>query len=348
MEKPADRVVRQFSVNDFLSWREHNELELVPWFQRREVWYPKARSYLIDTILKNLPIPIIIIRESISPKTGKTCREVVDGQQRLKAVFDFYDGKLSINSAHSEELAGKSFKDLSGPLQGRFRSYEFPVNVLKNASDAEVLDIFARINSYTITLNRQEILNAKYHGEFKSFIYRLSRQYLNFFLSNGILSERAVFRMAEAELISELAIGMIDGLQDKAKIENYYKEYEETFTSREEVELRFKEICTLIERIFSFNLQNNFRGKALFYSLFLVLYDLEHVMPGQQGEVVHLSPEHYPSIKEAVERLDLIIEDKEPSEIAFVRACAQATDKRTSRQIRHERIKAEILDSIRR
>lgn len=341
-------MVRQFSVNDFLSWREHNELELVPWFQRREVWYPKARSYLIDTILKNLPIPIIIIRESISPKTGRTCREVVDGQQRLKAVFDFYDDKLTINSAHSEVLAGKSFRDLPGPLKERFRSYEFPVNVLKNASDAEVLDIFARINSYTITLNRQEILNAKYHGEFKSFIYRLSGQYLNFFQSNGILSERAVFRMAEAELISELVIAMIDGFQDKAKIENYYRVNEETFPLKEEVELRFKETCALIDSIFSFNLPKNFKGKALFYSLFLVLYDLEHVMIGQNGEVVHLSSNHYSNIREAVERLDRVIEDKEPSEITFLRACAQSTDKKTSRQIRHERIKVEILGLIRR
>jgi hypothetical protein len=197
-------------------------------------------------------------------------------------------------------------------------------------------------------LNRQEILNAKYHGEFKSFIYRLSGQYLNFFQSNGILSERAVFRMAEAELISELVIAMIDGFQDKAKIENYYRVNEETFPLKEEVELRFKETCALIDSIFSFNLPKNFKGKALFYSLFLVLYDLEHVMIGQNGEVVHLSSNHYSNIREAVERLDRVIEDKEPSEITFLRACAQSTDKKTSRQIRHERIKVEILGLIRR
>ena len=346
MEKAANRVVRPYSINDFLNWRKYSELELVPWFQRREVWSQKARSYLIDTILKNLPVPIIIIRESLDPKTGKTIREVVDGQQRLRSVFEFYDGDLKIDKAHSETLAGKSFSDLPENLQKRFRFYEFPVNLLRDAGDPEVLDIFARINSYTTTLNRQEKLNAKYHGEFKSFIYRMSREYVNFFLGHRVLGQRAVFRMGEAEMISEIVIAMIAGLQDKAKIESFYKKYDEEFSPKEDIKQKFDRICTLINEIFSSGLEINFKGKALFYSLFLVLYDLEYGLPRQEKKIVHLHSEYYGAVKAAIERLNRIIDAEEPKEIVFARACAQATDKQKSRQIRHARIKKEILSFI--
>lgn len=349
MQKPASRVVRNYSINDFLNWRRYRELELVPWWQRREVWNTKARSYLIDTILKNLPVPIIIIRESIDPKTGRTIREVVDGQQRLRSVFEFYDGKLAINKAHSESLAGKSFSGLSGDMKARFRRYEFPVNILQGATDGEVLDIFGRINSYTTTLNRQEKLNANYHGEFKSFIYRMSSKYVDFFVSNGILSERAVFRMAEAEMISELVIAMVAGLQDKARIESFYKKYDEEFNPKKDVASKFERICDLIEDIFGQGIgETNFKGRALFYSFFLVLYDLEFGLKHQERHVRRIRPQDYDGVREAVERLGRIIDEKEPSEIVFVRACAQATDKQKSRKIRHDRIKREIISALSR
>ena len=74
---------RNYSVRDFEEWRERGELELAPKFQRREVWIPKARSYLIDTIVRGKPIPKIYMRQDVNPETRRTRREIVDGQQRL-------------------------------------------------------------------------------------------------------------------------------------------------------------------------------------------------------------------------------------------------------------------------
>jgi len=351
VEKIANRVVRNYSINDFLNWRDHGELVLVPWFQRREVWHTKARSYLIDTILRNLPVPIIILRESIDPRTGKTIREIVDGQQRLRSVFEFYDGQLAINKAHRKDLAGKTFSDLEHGLRDSFRQYEFSVNVLHGTSNAEVLDIFARINSYMITLNRQEKLNAQYHGEFKTFVYRVGSENLDFFLENRILSRRAVFRMAEAEAISELVIGMLAGLQDKKKtIEDFYKNYDEDFPQGEDIEAKFVEMLRKVENILGPDIkETNFRRVPMFYSLFLVLFDLEHGLPGQTtGERHHITSEEYDPIKEKLRNLSEIIDEEEPRsvDVDFIRACIQSTDLLKSRQIRHDRIRSEILDAI--
>ena len=52
--------------------------------------------------------------------------------------------------------------------QKRFLSYEFSVDLLVDATDADVLDVFARINSYSLPLNEQEKRNAKFFGAFKN------------------------------------------------------------------------------------------------------------------------------------------------------------------------------------
>src|ERR1700681_177757 len=71
---------RAYSINDFVEWDKQKQLELNPSFQRRQVWSDKAKSYLMDTILRGKPIPKIFIRQKINVTTKKSLREVVDGQ----------------------------------------------------------------------------------------------------------------------------------------------------------------------------------------------------------------------------------------------------------------------------
>ena len=72
-----------YTINDFYGWYENKELVLAPKYQRKAVWNSKAESYLIDTILRGLPIPQVFVRQSIDPLLRKTQREVIDGQQRF-------------------------------------------------------------------------------------------------------------------------------------------------------------------------------------------------------------------------------------------------------------------------
>ena len=54
----------QFKVSDFVNWYRSNELELSPIFQRRSVWPTGAKSFLIDTVMRGLPIPAVILQEN--------------------------------------------------------------------------------------------------------------------------------------------------------------------------------------------------------------------------------------------------------------------------------------------
>lgn len=84
----------QFTVGDFVSWMRNGELDLSPSFQRRPVWKKSAKSYLIDTIVRGLPTPIIFLRQITDTKKLTTKRQVVDGQQRIRTLLSFIDRKL--------------------------------------------------------------------------------------------------------------------------------------------------------------------------------------------------------------------------------------------------------------
>src|SRR6266480_696683 len=138
---------RTYSVNDFREWSARKESELQPKFQRRSVWSDKARSYLMDSIVRGKPIPKIFIRQDIDLKTKKTVREVVDGQQRLRTIFGFLRDGFKINKAHSPDCGGKFYSELPEDVQTAILKYELAVDLLLDAPDKEVLDIFARLNS---------------------------------------------------------------------------------------------------------------------------------------------------------------------------------------------------------
>jgi hypothetical protein len=71
------RHLEQYTVTDFLEFRASDRLILNPEFQRRDIWKPAAKVYLIDTILRGLPIPKMYFRTIIDPTTQSSVREVV-------------------------------------------------------------------------------------------------------------------------------------------------------------------------------------------------------------------------------------------------------------------------------
>jgi len=239
---------RNYSVRDFEEWRERGELILAPKFQRREVWSPKARSYLIDTIVRGKPIPKIYMRQDINPETRRTTREIVDGQQRLQTVLTFIKDGFKISKAHHEDFGGEYFSGLDKGTQRDILKYEFVVDLLQDMPDNEVYDLFARINTYAEKLKDQELRNAKWFGEFKSSVYLLAKEFSTFFATNGVFSSKQILRMAEAEFISELLLAMQEGIRERSKrvIDNCYKKYDDKFPNRRVHEKRFREAMDVI------------------------------------------------------------------------------------------------------
>jgi len=342
MERPH---LRSISALDFQRWNSSKELLLSPKFQRRRIWQPKARSFLIDTILRGLPIPKLYMRQQLQLSSRKTIHEVVDGQQRIAAILDFLAGDLRLNRAHGP-FGGSSFEELPEDAQKRFLSYEFSVDLLIDASDADVLDVFARINSYSLPLNEQEKRNAKFYGEFKKTAYALAWEHLEFWKGHSILTDRAIARMREAELTSELLVAMIDGLQDKKKSLNvFYERWDDNFPKQNSASRQFRQIIDLIEEVFGNLLgDTNFHRPALFYSLFFVMYSFRFGSKETKMNQTALLRTRHDRLRLNLQRLSkLIDQDRPPSRYArFVAACQRQTDNIQPRRIRHQTLVDEL------
>lgn len=330
---------KTYNITDFSEWRQQETLVLQPKFQRRPVWSMRAKSYLIDTILRGLPIPKLYIRQIIDLGSGQTIREVVDGQQRLRAVFEYLDGELRVSKVHNEEFCRLTYEELPDSVKEEFLGYEFSVDLLLGASDREVLDIFTRINSYGLTLNAQEKLNAEFFGAFRHFVYGLSLDHLEFWRNNRILTERQISRMLEAQLTSELIIAMLDGLQQgKKSIRQFYKDYDDDFPKAHVFKRRFHEVINLIAFVFRDDLSKTpFRRIPLFYSLFCVFFDGKYGLPEMNLGRISISERTRRPIYKALVELgrEITSRDISPDYNDFVLACRRSTDKLNERRIRH-------------
>ena len=220
----------QYKVSDFLSWQRAGTLLLSPNFQRRPVWKKGAKSYLIDTIVRGLPIPILFIRDRPADLNNfEPIREVVDGQQRIRTVISYIAPNLledfdesrdlfTVSRLHNKELAGKKFEQLSDDIKRRILDYEFSVHVLQpGTDDREVLQIFARLNSTGTKLNPQELRNAEYFGEFKTSMYETAFRHFSRWIAWEVFSEDNISRMDEVEFTSEFTIYMLQGISAKSK-----------------------------------------------------------------------------------------------------------------------------------
>jgi hypothetical protein len=144
-----------------------------PEFQRPAVWTVSQKQLLIDTILRGYDIPKMYWRRI---STGPDRYEVVDGQQRLRAIWGFVDGdfKLPSNAEPIAEhgLAGISYLELSDELRMQFDTYSVDVVVLDDTDGDEVREMFLRLQNGT-SLKAQEKRNAM-PGQMREFVRNLT------------------------------------------------------------------------------------------------------------------------------------------------------------------------------
>jgi hypothetical protein len=332
---------------DFMGWRESRALVVAPQFQRRSVWGRPAKASLIDTLLLGLPVPPIYLRVKQSEDKTRLIREVIDGQQRISAVLDYLDGKFSLLPSFDGAWAGKGFDELTEADQDAIRTYPFICEVFHNVADAQVLEIFARLNTYSVQLNAQELRNGRYFGYFKETAYELAHEHVEFWRRNRIMTERGIARMEDAELVSELMIFQLDGLQDKkASITQFYANYDESFPARKQVVARFRAtLDSIIESVDSLE-STEFRRRPLFYTLFGVVY--HHMFGAPNVDLPTpkkpLNADHRRRLRNVVADLSEVLSDARRDEpipekwMRFVNASLRQTDNIQPRRTRLEQM----------
>jgi 5-methylcytosine-specific restriction endonuclease McrA len=331
-------------ISEFYHWHKEGVLELKPPFQRNPVWSPKNRSYLIDTILHNDPVPEVFIQVETDSQ-GSTKYSVVDGQQRIRSILDYIEGTYSILESESEDFGGKKFKDLPSDRKKDFWDYQIVTRELKTSDENEVKAIFKRMNKYVTPLNSQELRNATYRGHFIELATQLSGD--DYWTENKIVSANDVRRMVDIEYISEILIAMLHGVQtkDQDAIDGFYKMYDDQFAEKEKIRKEFISVRNKLEEIMGDLRPTRWNNKPEFYSLFLAFNELirEYSIPSARYDAIRDALCKFASeVDNAIHSSDRGASHSNQQIVDFVSATiSQTTDK--EKRLRRIRIIRELV-----
>ncbi len=150
-----------------------NGVIFAPYYQRNYIWPKEYRSYFIESLFLQLPIPIIFLATR-KEKRGRF--EIVDGYQRMKAVSEFIDGDLVLEGLEEiPSLNGFTFNDLSPSLQEEFKNYSLRIVTLDKLRGKLIQDLFKRINTTSEQLTEFEIIRGTYRNDFITMIEELEK-----------------------------------------------------------------------------------------------------------------------------------------------------------------------------
>src|SRR5216683_5234633 len=140
----------------------------IPDWQREEVWDTGKKQRLIDSILRDWKLPKFYF-----VKTSDDEYEVVDGQQRLSAIFEFCSNELSLNSESATKFGGSFYQDLPQKVADSFDDFEIEYDVIEGATDEELKEFFQRLQA-GLPLTSSEKLNAL-HSKLRDYCRAISR-----------------------------------------------------------------------------------------------------------------------------------------------------------------------------
>jgi hypothetical protein len=331
----------KYSVAELIDWFKKRELIVNKDYQRGgRLWPRAAKSYFIDTVLREFPFPKVYFLERLDRETKRPMREIVDGQQRIATLVEYAENEFALGY-NAREYAGRYFRDLDEDGQEQFYSYTVSVDVVRNADRAEILQMFRRMNAYTLPLNAAEKRHSEFFGEFKDWINGVLDQYEGLLTSWNILTSRQIVRMGDAELLADIALALEQGIvsTSPAKLAALYKQYDLQFPARELFDERVR--CSLDVVIAELSeLQDTYMTKPhVFHSLVCALIHNRWGLPGAEEATGMPSTGSFfqdrATAVASLKRLAAAHEEKELSEFAsYVAAASEGGNRAAQRAVR--------------
>jgi len=253
---------------------DDEQLQISAEFQRNAIWSRPAKAFLIDSILMDSPIPVLYFQKGVSAQTSRIQYTVVDGQQRLNAVFQFMENKFSLTESDPDSpWYRKRWKSLSDDERTRITSYDFVIQELSGYSAANIRDMFRRMNRYVVALNPQELRHATEDGAFKNLVEKIGAW--PFWTDNGVVTKQAANRMKNDELVAELLILLSEGPQDKKEsVDLYYESFREEFQQGTQLEAELNSILETVQSAIPLLKKSLLRRPANIYALVGAISDI--------------------------------------------------------------------------
>lgn len=210
-QKAKERTVKtqniEYDLETMVKKIERGIIKLNPEYQRNHRWSNETSSRLIESLILNIPIPIIYISQDMGVDDddidGVARYSVIDGQQRLTSIYKFFKNKYSLEGLETlDGINGLFYKDLPPFLIRRLEERTIKSLRIDSTVDAQVkYDIFERLNSGSVKLEPQELRNATCRGEFKDLIKELSKNEKFRKISQLVEDSPRVKKMEDQELV---------------------------------------------------------------------------------------------------------------------------------------------------
>ena len=155
------------SVSDIVRMIEDKDIRLDPEYQRNYVWDNKKASMLIESIILNVPIPVIYVSQEEDDSWS-----VIDGLQRLSSLKRFFDGKFKLSGLEIlSDLNKSDINTLNTKALRMLKNGLLRVIMITHDSNEEIkYDVFMRLNTGSVHLTEQELRNCLYRGNLNKFL----------------------------------------------------------------------------------------------------------------------------------------------------------------------------------
>jgi hypothetical protein len=262
--------------------KKEKHLNLSPGFQRESVWTKKDRQKLIDSVLRNYPIPAIFLYRR--QENGEIIYDVIDGKQRLE-TFLMFMGLIRGNQFEAKvELPNREEREWVDwrTLQRKSKQHlimGYKITAIEvNGDPSDVIELFVRINSTGKALSAAEKRHAKYyHSEFLKAAGKLASRFEDYFLENKILTDAQLTRMKHVELICELMISIHQGdvINKKAALDRMMDDKSFSSAKAKSIQTKLTTILNRTKRMFPKLYQTRFHQLSDFYSLVVLISKFE-------------------------------------------------------------------------
>jgi 5-methylcytosine-specific restriction endonuclease McrA len=147
------------TIQSFIN--DRNKYKVDHTYQRPvDAWSKADKQCLIDTILRGEPMPLFFMNFDSDEEKFY----IVDGQQRLHCIQEFYENKLILNKSFSGEenhkLTFNGEKGINDKQKKDFLDYNLQFHIMEDYDDERVRLIFSRLQRGK-PLQLGERLNAK-------------------------------------------------------------------------------------------------------------------------------------------------------------------------------------------
>ncbi len=208
-----------YSIRSLKEQVEDGTLVLADDFQRRRVWDDTKASRLIESLLINVPIPVCYFAEL----EDSSC-SVIDGQQRLTAIYRYLNDDFKLKSLKiRNDLNKLKYSQLGIVDQRSIKLRIIRCVVILKDSDPEIrFDVFDRLNSNSVKLNRQELRNSLYKGSLNNLVKDLSKHETFKKLRRAKDVEK---RMNDCEMILRFFAFYFNGAKYQGKLSKFLDDY---------------------------------------------------------------------------------------------------------------------------